>query len=190
MTKIAHQGHVTPVWQEEFKEFDFVKQPIKESEISVWREKGYYHASFSGGMYDSRNPVPEWCDYVANKIGLSNCGYVFYKMDTLDIMPTHVDHFETYERVFGVDRGNTYRALVFLEDWKPGHYLEFNGEAVTNWSAGDYALWSADVPHAASNIGVLPRYTLQITGELDERVRIHLKGIHHGYLLYPDCDID
>jgi len=183
---LAVQGHVTPVWQDEHTEFNYVKQPIKDSEIDVWKTKGYYHSSFSGGMYDSRNPMPEWVDYVANKIGLSNCGYVFYKMDTLDIMPTHVDHFETYERIFGVTRENTYRALVFMEDWKPGHYLEFNGVAVTNWSAGDYALWSADVPHAASNIGILPRYTLQITGELDKS----MLAKHSGYLLYPDCDID
>ena len=73
-----------------------------------------------------------------------------------------------------------------MEDWKPGHYLEFNGEGWTNWSAGDYAIWSADVPHAASNIGVDPRYTLQITGELD----VHSKAKYNGYLLYPDCDID
>ena len=183
---IAHRGHITPVWQEEHVHFPYVKQPIKDSEIDVWKTKGYYHKSFSGGMYDSRNPMPDWVDYVANKIGLTNCGYVFYKMDTLDIMPTHIDHFDTYERVFGVTRDNTYRALVFMEDWKPGHYLEFNGEGWTNWSAGDYAIWSADVPHAASNIGVDPRYTLQITGELD----VHSKAKYNGYLLYPDCDID
>lgn len=186
---IAHQGHVTPVWTDEHKHFDYTKQPIKESEITVWRDKGYYHASFSGGMYDSRNPMPDWVDYVATKIGLSNCGYVFYKMETLDIMPTHVDHFETYERVFGVTRDNTYRALVFLEDWKPGHYLEFNGEAVTNWSAGDYALWQADIPHAASNIGVSDRYTLQITGELDPAVKYNITH-NTNIRLYPDCDVD
>ena len=73
-----------------------------------------------------------------------------------------------------------------MEDWKPGHYLEFNGVAVTNWSAGDYALWSAEVPHAASNIGVESRYTLQITGELDSRMIAR----HQGIALYPDCDID
>lgn len=186
---IAHQGHVTPVWTDEHKHFDYIKQPIKESEITVWRSKGYYHASFSGGMYDSRNPMPDWVDYIATKIGLSNCGFVFYKMETLDIMPTHVDHFETYERIFGVNRDNTYRALVFMEDWKPGHYLEFNGKAVTNWSAGDYALWHADVPHAASNIGVANRYTLQITGELDPAVKYNI-NTQQNITLYPDCDVD
>ena len=163
---IAKQGHITPVWTDEHVHFPYVKQPIKQSEIQVWKQKGYYHESFSGGMYDSRNPMPDWVDYVANKIGLTNTGYVFYKMDTLDIMPTHTDHFETYERVFGVERDNTYRALVFMEDWKPGHYFEVAGVGKTNWLAGEYAIWHADTPHAASNIGSDSRYTLQITGEL------------------------
>ena len=175
-TEIEIEGHITPVWTDEHLQFEYVKQPIKPSEIEAWKSQGYYNESFSGSMYDSRNPMPDWVDYVANKVGLSNCGYVFYKMETLDIMPDHLDHFETCERVFGVPRSNTYRALVLLEDWKPGHYLEFNGKGIVNWKAGDYALWSADIPHAASNIGIEDRYTLQITGELNERTRLnHLR---------------
>lgn len=159
-------GKVDVCWSDEHTKFDYVKQPIKQSEIDVWETRGYYHKSFSGGMYDSRQPMPDFVHTVAQQIGLTNTGYVFYKMDTLDIMPTHVDHFETYERVFGVERHNTYRALIFMEDWKPGHYFEVAGVGKTNWKAGEYALWHADVPHAASNIGSSSRYTLQITGEL------------------------
>lgn len=158
-------GKVNVVWDiEQLKTLTYHKQPIKQTEIETWRDQGYYHQSFSGGMYDSRQPMPDWVNQVAEQIGLTDCGFVFYRMQTLDIMPPHVDHFETYERIFGVARTDTYRALVLLEDWKPGHYLEVNGVAVANWCAGDYALWHADVPHAAGNIGILPRYTLQITG--------------------------
>ena len=75
-----------------------------------------------------------------------------------------------------------------MEDWKPGHYLEFNGVAVTNWVAGDYALWSADIPHAASNIGIDSRYTLQITGELEPRQQV--MDFKQSFRLYPDVDVD
>jgi hypothetical protein len=51
-----------------------------------------------------------------------------------------------------------------LEDWKPGHYLEIDGVGVVNWVAGDYFMWESNVPHAAANIGIEDRYTLQITG--------------------------
>ena len=44
---IARQGHITPVWQDEYIHFNYVKQPIKDSEIDTWKDKGYYHKSFS-----------------------------------------------------------------------------------------------------------------------------------------------
>tara|TARA_B100000212_G_scaffold341814_1_gene326210 strand:- start:2265 stop:2489 length:225 start_codon:yes stop_codon:yes gene_type:complete len=68
--------------------------------------------------------------------------------------------------VFEVDRKDVYRALLFLEDWSGGQYLEANHKAITNWKAGDFVLWQADVDHASSNIGTKDRYALQITGTL------------------------
>jgi len=51
-----------------------------------------------------------------------------------------------------------------LEDWKSGHYFEGMGNPVTQWRAGDAVEWDYDTPHMAANIGLEPRYTLQITG--------------------------
>lgn len=159
-------GSVPVNWNRaDYENLQYFKQPIKQEEINTWRDQGYYHQSFSGWMYDSRNPMPEFVNAVAEHIGLHNCGFVIYRMDTLDIMPTHVDHYETYERVFNVPRDRINRALVLLEDWQAGHYLEVDGVSYNNWRAGDYVVWSADVPHAAANIGRAPRYTLQITGD-------------------------
>jgi hypothetical protein len=149
---------------DEFLDFDYVKQPIKESEVQSWRDSGYYHDSFTGAMYNSKNLMPRWVKDVGNQIGLSNCGYNFYKMSTLDIMPPHYDHFETYCRVFNIDQSKAFRAIVFLQDWKPGHYFEYDKKSFGSWDKGDYVLYSYDIEHAASNIGIEPRYTLQITG--------------------------
>ena len=33
---------------DEFLNFNYLKQPIKDSEVSRWREQGYYHKSFTG----------------------------------------------------------------------------------------------------------------------------------------------
>ena len=158
------KGSVTPVWDNSYKDFSFIKQPLTNEEINLWRSQGYTHNTFTGEMYDSKNPMPTWCDTVAEEIGLENAGFVIYKMKTNNIMPTHVDHFRRYCEFFKVERKDVWRAIVFLEDWKPGHYFEINGECFANYSAGDYVIWSADVPHAASNIGIEDRYTLQITG--------------------------
>ena len=57
---------------------------------------------------------------------------------------------------------------MYLEDWQPGHYAEYNGQAFVNWCAGAVVEWSYDTPHMAANLGPTPRYTLQITGHVDD----------------------
>ena len=160
-------GHIEPTWNTDYKGLEYRKQPIKQDEVDAWRDQGYYNQSYSGVMRDSRAGVPEWCDAIGPGLGMYNCGYVIYCMSTLDIMPTHVDHFETYERIFNKQRSEIVRTLITLEDWKPGHYLEVAGKGYTNWSAGDFVMWTPEVPHAASNIGREPRWTLQVTGTLE-----------------------
>lgn len=150
--------------QNDFYSFEYIKQPIKEEEVQSWRSVGYYHKSFSGSMYGAKNLMPDWVNKAANQIGLKNCGFVFYKMEQLDIMPPHIDHFDTYCKVFNIDRNDVFRAIVFLEDWKPGHYFEYDNIGLVNWKKGEYVIYSTNTLHAASNIGIKPRYTLQITG--------------------------
>ena len=84
------------------------------------------------------------------------------------MLPTHGDLYLRYIELFKL-QGQEHRirrAIVFLEDWKPGHYSEAGDVAKVNWRAGDAIEWSYDAPHMAANIGLEPRYTLQITGWL------------------------
>lgn len=159
-------GNINKIWNNDFKSLSFVKQPITTEEISRWKAQGYTHNQFTGSTYDSRNPMPQWVEQVGSYFDLKNKTYTIYKMDTLEIMPTHTDHFRRYCEIFNVDRKDVRRVLVFLEDWKLGHYFEVAGKGVVNWCAGDYCMWEPDVAHAASNIGIEPRYTLQITGHV------------------------
>jgi hypothetical protein len=158
------RGSVNPGWDNSFKEFVYVRQPLTQDEENEWRTAGYTNTHFTGMMYDSTNPMPSWCNEIAKTLELTNCGFVFYKMPTGVVMPTHVDHFSRYCKVFNTERNSVWRAIVFLEDWKPGHYFEIEGKAIVDYSKGDYVLWSNQSPHAASNIGLEDRYTLQITG--------------------------
>lgn len=163
---MIYSDHIKSVsWNTEYKNFDYQKlQSWNPAMITDWRNMGYSHDSFTGAMYGGANPMPEWAYAVADEIGLRKPGFVFYKMITGDIMPTHVDHFKNYCKVFDVERAQVKRAVVFLEDWKIGHYFDIGGKAVVNYTAGKYVVWDCDEPHFAANIGVEPRYTLQITG--------------------------
>lgn len=159
------RGYISKFWDDDYKNFPYVRQPITPEEVEEWKNKGYDHVkSFTGVMYDSRNPMPEWTkrfneifyDYV-------DITYTFYKMQTLEIMPEHSDHYNTYRKIHNSEYQDVVRILVMLEDWKPGHYLEIDGVGIVNWIAGDYFIWENSCPHAASNIGIEDRYTLQIT---------------------------
>ena len=162
------RGHISRFWDTtEIKKFNYTRQPITQEEIDEWVAKGYdYVKSYSGMMYDSRNPMPEWVFKFKDLFHtFKNMTFTFYKMSTLEIIPEHSDHYSTYIRLFEPKKQNIHRILVMLEDWKPGHYLEIDGVGIVNWIAGDYFIWKNDCKHAASNIGVEDRYSLQITAE-------------------------
>lgn len=173
------KGHIGRFWQpEDFKNLTYVKQPLMESEIQEWKNQGYdYVKSFSGSMYDNRNPMPEFVKRFEDIFPYKNMTYNFYKMSQLEIMPEHVDHFQTYLKLHNQEYKNVKRILVMLEDWKPGHYLEVAGRGFTNWVAGDYFEWDSDVPHAAANIGIEDRYSLQISATVFQSEDVY-KNVH------------
>jgi hypothetical protein len=163
------RGHVGRFWYtEEVKNLNYTKQPITQDEVDQWVSKGYdYVKSFTGSMYDNKNPMPEFINRLKDIFyNYKNLTFTFYKMSTLEIMPEHSDHYNTYMKLYGADYKNVHRILLMLEDWKPGHYLEIDGTGIINWVAGDYFIWENDCKHAAANIGVEDRYTLQITAEI------------------------
>ena len=187
------KGHLARWWDEGFKHLPYVKQPVTDAEIGLWQGQGYdYVKSFTGSMYDNRNPMPDWVRTVEEVFGLYKQTYTFYKMKTLEIMPTHSDHYRTYCRIHEVEPTDVYRVVLMLEDWKPGHYLEIDGVGYVNWKAGDWFRWKGDVPHAASNIGIEDRYTLQVTGisiftgQLNDLVSYRIPNYNSSkYLSHP-----
>ena len=91
-------------------------------------------------------------------------------MNTGTVLPAHSDLYKKYIEVFNLQglEHTIRRAIVLLEDWKSGHCLEIMGQPITDWKAGTVIEWSYDTPHMAANIGLEPRYTLQITGHVDD----------------------
>ena len=148
----------------EVKSFEYIRQPLNLQEETDWKTNAYSGMTFGGELYSGKNYIPEWTKNISKELNLKDCGYSFYRMKTNNIIPTHVDHYSTYTRIFKKDIKDVIRAIVFLEDWKSGHYFEIDNHAITNWRAGDYCVWTYKVPHFAANIGLEDRYTLQITG--------------------------
>ena len=101
-------------------------------------------------------------------MGWQDIGTSYYRMGPGTILPMHSDLYVKYIDLFNLKgREDTIRrAVIFLEDWQSGHYLEICGDSITNWQAGNVVEWAYDAPHLAANMGITPRYTLQVTGHV------------------------
>ena len=105
---------------------------------------------------------------IFENFGWKDIGTSYYCMTSGTILPTHGDLYVRYIDLFNLygQEQSIRRAVVFLEDWTPGHYFEGMNVPLTQWTAGTVVEWNYDTPHMAANMGVAPRYTLQITGHV------------------------
>ena len=161
--------HIPKFWDDEFKQLNYENEHFNDVESTQrWLAQGYAN-KFTGDMCDMRSTQPSWNQRFVNiytELGWKDIGTSYYRMTTGTILPTHSDLYLRYVELFKLQgqEHRVRRAIVFLENWKPGHYAEYNSTAKVNWRAGDVVEWQYDAPHMAANLGLEPRYTLQITG--------------------------
>ena len=86
------------------------------------------------------------------------------KQEPGNIIPKHRDMFHKITTEFPNRKSMKVRANIFLEDWKSGHYLEFDEEPCTHWKANEGYILNNQVIHLAANAGLEDKYTLQVSG--------------------------
>lgn len=161
--------HVPAFWDDEFKSLEYVNETFNDPEsVQQWMAQGF-PGKFTGDMCDMRRAQPSWNKTIIEvfeQMGWQDIGTSYYRMMPGTILPTHQDLYKKYIELFDLEgREHTiHRAVIFLEAWQSGHYLEAMGEPVIKWRAGDVVEWVYDTPHMAANVGSTPRYTLQVTG--------------------------
>ena len=162
-----------PFWNDEYKTLNYVNEQFNDTDqLQIWQNAGYAD-QFTGDMCDMRSPQPTWnhrfIELFAEQ-GWQDIGTSYYRMNTGTVLPTHSDLYVKYIDLFGLkgQERTIRRAIIFLEDWQPGHYAEYMNVAYVNWCAGAVVEWAYDTPHMAANLGLAPRYTLQITGHVDD----------------------
>jgi len=161
--------NIDPFWDDEYKNLDYQEEAFNNPlDTERWLKMGF-RCKFVGAMCDMRSPQPSWNDQFIKyfeSLGWKDVGTSYYRMGPGTVLPTHQDTYKKYIGLFNL-QGQEHRirrAIVFLEDWKSGHYLELKGVPVTGWKRGFTVVWNYDDPHMAANLGTDYRYTLQITG--------------------------
>lgn len=158
-------------WDDEFKRLEYVREPFNDpTNVARWLAMGFSDR-ICGEMCDMRRAQPSWnhrfIEFFTTK-GWQDIGTSYYRMTPGTIIPEHGDLYKAYVARFQLHgkEQTIRRAIVFLEDWQPGHYLDCAGHATVHWTAGHTVEWRYDTPHTAANVGYQDRYTLQITGHI------------------------
>lgn len=157
---------ISPWWTDQHLSLPYVNEPFNDPvALQEWRDLGYTQTRFTGDMYDMRNAEPEWVKPFRDLFPWQHFGWSVYRMGPGCVLPNHSDTYARFRDLFSIaDPESICRAVVFLEDWQSGHYLEIDGTSITHWHAGDTIVWRGSTLHLAANVGKTNRYTLQITG--------------------------
>ena len=83
------------------------------------------------------------------------------------IIPPHVDGFFQLRKKIP-DKPNPVRALIFIEDWKAGHFLQCNDDVYTHWKCGDGLIVDRAQYHLSANAGVEDKHTIQVSGFMND----------------------
>jgi hypothetical protein len=169
VTHAVSKYYVPSFWDDEFKHLEYLNETFNDPEsVQRWLAQGFAN-QFTGDMCDMRSAQPSWNKTIIEvfeQMGWQDVGTSYYRMMPGNILPTHQDLYKKYIELFdlGGQEHTIHRAVIFLEDWQPGHYLEAMDCPMVKWRAGDVVEWVYDTPHMAANMGSTPRYTLQVTG--------------------------
>jgi len=83
------------------------------------------------------------------------------------VIPLHRDTFFQISKQYPDRQETKVRANIYLEDWRLGHFIQYNNTVSTHWNQGEGFLWDSEVLHLGANAGMEPKYTLQVSGFLN-----------------------
>jgi hypothetical protein len=108
------------------------------------------------------------CDFkeLGNKLGIEPVTVSTIMQPPGNVIPLHRDTFFKIKTKYPDNTKTIVRCNIYLEDWKSGHFLQYNEEVDTHWKQGDGHMWDSDVLHIGANVGMENKFTLQVSGFL------------------------
>lgn len=159
-------GHVTPNWDvNDLVSLTWTTAHHRDDNVNQkLAAAGHHYDSMVIDICQQNERLPEWCYTHLDRWNLLNPSIALHRMQPGKYLPLHSDLYGAYKKFNNIANQSIQRVIVFLEDHKPGHMLDIDGKVHNSWRAGDWVSWLDDTVHAAYNLGVENRYTLQITG--------------------------
>ena len=118
-------------------------------------------------LYQNFDQAPTEIIALAEQHFQKNYSITMIKQLPGQFIPRHKDkHYKFKSKNKKCNQKKILRYCIFLEDWKPGHYFEYDDKPVRPWYAGDVVVLEQGIYHRSVNAGTHPKYTAQITGLL------------------------
>lgn len=164
------QGKIAKIWcQDDYRGVDFTQGTRQEMCKRLKLQDPKDHDRYTNDQFSL------WysdCNHIMTKFlkaddfsWLDEKGISLHLARPGTVIPSHRDEYNAYRSRLGIDNVNRIvRAVVFLEDWQPGHYLGVDDRAFSQWQAGDWVAWFGSQPHTVANLGSYNRYTMTVTG--------------------------
>lgn len=115
-------------------------------------------------VYSLPNKMPKFVDKIIDTFQYKIKAPAINLMKPGQILPLHKDLYTKFKNKYDVNQtDDIHRYIIFLEDAKPGHFMQIENEIITKWNAGDLVSWKGEIMHGAYNLGYENRYTLQLT---------------------------
>ena len=84
------------------------------------------------------------------------------------MIPIHHDHFYKLRQKYPNEADRAVRANIFLQDWIWGHFFQIDDQSISNWKQNTGFIFDNKVIHSSANASFLDKYTLQLTGFLND----------------------
>ena len=109
------------------------------------------------------------CDYeeLGQKLGIEPVTVSTIMQPPGNVIPLHRDTFFKIKTQYPGTKRTIVRCNIYLEDWKAGHFLQYNDDVDIHWKQGNGHMWDESVLHIGANAGMENKYTLQVSGFLD-----------------------
>ena len=169
MNSILHFYQKNISWNiEEIKKlnFKFIETYQKNPSYTEYFHKRYENV-IGNDAYYLPNVMPDFVEDVLNlpifeEYSMKLPG--IHRMQPGMALPVHSDPFGNVSKLYDIKNIEEIdRYIIHLEDSKDGHYTQVGDEIWCNYKLGDYVWWKGSAKHAAFNMGIEDRYTLQIT---------------------------
>lgn len=106
-------------------------------------------------------------DRIGQQLGIEVITVSSIKQPPGCVIPLHRDTFYQISQRYPDRTDPKVRANIYLEDWRLGHFIQYEDQVSTHWNQGQGFLWDSDVLHLGANAGMEPKYTLQVSGFLN-----------------------